>query len=163
MSKSNKIIAAVDIGTTKIVGVAGRKSDDGKIEILGMGKTRSSGVKRGVVLNIEETVKAIHNVIRQIEDTSGYDIEEVFVNIVGQQLKTFPKKSEKYIDENRIVTDNDVDSLLKQALNTELPNGYKIYHAIPQLYTVDQEAGIPNPVGMTGEKLEAQFQIAYCS
>lgn len=159
MGKSNNIVAAVDVGTTKIMAVAGRKKDDDKIEILGIGKTRSLGVKRGVVLNVEEAFKAIHVAIRQVEDTMKRDIDEVYINIVGQQLKTVTKKEEKYIDENRIVSEEDIELLYQQSLKTTLPEGYKIYHAIPQLFTIDQESGIPNPIGITGEKLEVDFKL----
>ncbi len=159
MAKSNNIVAAVDVGTTKVVVVAGRKNDEGKIEVLGVGKTRSMGVKRGVVLNIEEAFKAIHEAVRQAEDAFGGDIDEVYVNIVGQQLKTFTLKTEKYVGESRIVSDEDVEFLFEQAQKVQLPEGYKIYSAVPQLFSIDQEVGIPNPVGITGEKLEVDFKL----
>ncbi len=159
MAKSNNIVAAVDVGSTKVVVVAGRKNEEGKIEVLGVGKTRSMGVKRGVVLNIEEAFKAIHDAIRQAEDAFDGDIEEVYVNIVGQQLKTFTLKAEKYVGESRIVTEEDVEFLFQQAQKVQLPEGGRVYQIVPQLFGVDQEVGIPNPVGMTGEKLEVDFKL----
>jgi cell division protein FtsA len=159
MGKSGRIIAAVDVGTTKVVVVAGRKNEEGKIEVLGYGKARSMGVKRGVVLNIDEAFSAIHEAIRQAEDVFHGDIEEVYVNIVGQQLKTLSSQSERYIGERRIVSEEDVDILFQQAKKIDLPAGYKIYHAAPQLFTIDHESGIPNPVGMTGEKMHAEFKL----
>lgn len=159
MGKSEKIIAAVDVGTTKVVVVAGRKNEDGKVEILGYGKARSMGVKRGVVLNIDEAFSAIHEAIRQAEDAFGGDIEEVYVNIVGQQLKTVTRHGERYISESRLVSEEDVEALFKQVKQLDLPDGYKIYHTSPQLFTIDHEVGIPNPVGMTGEKMEADFKL----
>ncbi len=159
MGKSEKIIAAVDVGTTKVVVVAGRKNEDGKVEVLGYGKARSMGVKRGVVLNIDEAFSAIHEAIRQAEDAFGGDIEEVYVNIVGQQLKTVTRHGERYISESRLVSEEDVEALFKQVKQLDLPDGYKIYHTSPQLFTIDHEVGIPNPVGMTGEKMEADFKL----
>ena len=159
MARSEKIIAAVDVGTTKVVVVAGRKNEEGKIEILGYGRSRSMGVKRGVVLNIDEAFGAIDAAIRQAEDAFQGDIDEVYVNIVGQQLKTLTAKGERYIGESRIVSEEDVDFMFKQVKRLELPEGYKIYHVAPQLFTIDHEAGIPNPVGMTGEKMEAEFKL----
>lgn len=159
MGKSEKIVAAVDVGTTKVVVVAGRKDREGTIEILGYGKSCSMGVKRGVVLNIGEAFSSIHEAIRQAEDMFEGDIEEVYVNIVGQQLKTFTKRGEQYINESRIVSEEDVDAMFQQVKNVELPEAYKIYHTSPQLFTIDNEAGIPNPVGMTGERLEADFKL----
>ncbi|HKJ42922.1 MAG TPA: cell division protein FtsA [Sunxiuqinia sp.] len=159
MAKSGKIIAAVDVGTTKVVVVAGRKKEDDKIEILGYGKTRSAGVKRGAVLNIDEAFKAMHEAIRQAEDQFGGDIDEVYVNIVGQQLKTLTNKGERYINESHIVSGEDVQYLFDQVRKVELPEGYKIYHTAPQLFNIDHEVGIPNPVGMTGEKMDADFKL----
>lgn len=159
MGKSERIIAAVDIGTTKVVVVAGCKNEEGKIEILGYGKARSMGVKRGVVLNIDEAFSAIHEAIRQAEDVFDGDIEDVYINIVGQQLKTVTRHGERYINESRIVSEEDVDALFQQVKQVELPEGYKIYHTSPQLFTIDHESGIPNPVGMTGEKMEADFKL----
>ncbi|MGQ7869681.1 cell division protein FtsA [Sunxiuqinia sp. sy24] len=159
MGKSEKIIAAVDVGTTKVVVVAGRKNEAGKIEILGYGKARSMGVKRGVVLNIDEAFSAIHEAIRQAEDAFQGDIEEVYVNIVGQQLKTLTNHAERYIGERRIVSEEDVDALFQQVKKIDLPAGYKIYHTSPQLFTIDHEVGVPNPVGMAGEKMQADFKL----
>lgn len=159
MGKDNKIVAAVDVGTTKIVVVAGRKNDEGKIELLAVGKARSMGIKRGVVFNIKEAVEAVHEAVSQAEDAMDADIDEVYVNVEGQQLKTFTLKASRYIGENRIVSEEDVQNLLKQAEQTELPEGYKIYHVVPQLYRIDQEAGIPDPVGIPGEKVEVDFKL----
>ncbi|MEL7585437.1 MAG: cell division protein FtsA [Prolixibacteraceae bacterium] len=159
MGKSNKIVAAVDVGTTKVVVVAGRKDEEGRIEVMGVGKARSMGVKRGIVLNIKEAVEAVDDAIRQAEDAMDEEIDEVYVNVGGQQLKTFTLSAARYIGESRIVTEEDVQSLFRQAEQVKLPEGYKIYHIIPQLYRIDQEAGIPDPVGIAGEKLEVDFKL----
>ncbi len=159
MGKSEKIMAAVDVGTTKVMVVAGKKGADGKIEVLGYGKARSMGVKRGIVLNIDEAFTAIHNAVRQAEDMFDGDIDEVYVNIVGQHLKTITTTAEKFTDESRIVSEEDIEQLFAIAQNVKLPEGYKVYHACPQLFTVDNESGIPNPVGITGEKIQAEFKL----
>jgi cell division protein FtsA len=159
MGKSNKVVVAVDVGTTKVVVIAGRKDEEGKIELLGVGKTRSMGVKRGVVFNIREAIHAVHEAVRQAEDAMNDEIDEVYVNVGGQQLKTFTMKAERYIGESRIVSEEDVENLFRQAEQVKLPEGYKIYHVVPQLYRIDQEAGIPEPVGITGEKLEVDFKL----
>lgn len=159
MGKSNKIVAAVDVGTTKIVVVAGSKNDEGKTELLAVGKAKSMGIKRGVVFNIKEAVQAVQEAVSQAEDMMDEDIEEVYVNVEGQQLKTVTVKAERYIGENRIISEEDVQELFKQAGKTQLPEGYKIYQVVPQLYSIDQEAGIPDPVGIPGEKLEVEFKL----
>ncbi len=159
MGKNNKIVAAVDVGTTKIVVVAGRKNEDGKIELLGVGRARSMGVKRGVILNIREAVHAVHEAVRQAEDAMKDEIDEVYVNVGGQQLKTVTCPAEQYTGESRMVSEEDVQCLFRQAGKTELPDEYKIYHLVPQLYRIDQESGIPDPVGITGDKLEVEFKL----
>jgi len=159
MAKSKKIVAAVDIGSTKIVVVAGQLSDDGKLEILGIGTSASAGVRRGVVLNIEEVARAIDQALRVAEEQMGTEVEEVYVNIVGQQLKTYSVKAEKYIDKDHLVTEADVDFLIQKVRGAEMPEGYKIYHIEPQMYQVDQEGECSDPVGMKAEHLEVEFKL----
>ena len=159
MAKSKNTIAAVDVGTTKIVVVAGQLTSEGKTEILGVGTSASAGVRRGVVLNIDEASRAIDIAVRQAEDQMGTEIDEVYVNIVGQQLKTFSLKAEKYIGKDHVVSGEDVDFLVQHALKTELPEEYKIYHIEPQLYQVDNEGECSDPVGMKAERLEVEFKL----
>lgn len=159
MAKSKKIVAAVDVGSTKIVVVAGQRNEDGKVEILGVGTSASAGVRRGVVLNIEEVSRAIDLALRQVEDQMETEIEEVYVNIVGQQLKTYSVKAEKYIDKDHLVTEADVDFLIQKVRGAELPEGYKIYHVEPQMFQVDQDGECSDPVGMKAEHLEVEFKL----
>ncbi|MGE4586881.1 MAG: cell division protein FtsA [Mangrovibacterium sp.] len=159
MGKSNKLIAAIDVGTTKVIALAGRLNQVGRMEIMGFGKSRSMGVKRGVVLNIREAFQSVHEAVSQAEKTAGEVIEEVYVNVGGQQLKTFTLNAELDFGETRMVTEEDLRSLLLQAEQAKLPEGYKVYHLAPQRYTVDEEAGIPEPVGITGEKLAVSFKL----
>ncbi|PTN07913.1 cell division protein FtsA [Mangrovibacterium marinum] len=159
MAKSKKIVAAVDVGSTKIVVVAGQLNEEGKLEILGIGTAASAGVRRGVVLNIEEVSRQIDLALRQAEEQMGTEVEEVFVNIVGQQLKTYTVKAEKYIDKDHLVTEADVDFLIEKVRGSDLPEGYKIYHVEPQMFQVDQEGECSDPVGMKAEHLEVEFKL----
>ncbi|WP_372776306.1 cell division protein FtsA [Mangrovibacterium sp.] len=159
MAKSKKTVAAVDVGTTKVVVVAGQLGAEDRVEILGIGTSASAGVQRGVVLNIEEVSRAIDTALRQAEEQIGTEIDEVYVNIVGQQLKTFSLKAEKYIDNENLVTEADIEFLIQKVKKAELPQGYKIYHAEPQLYKVDQEGECADPVGMKAEHLEVEFKL----
>lgn len=158
MAKS-KIIAAVDVGTNKIAVVAGRMSEDDRVEILGVNAAPSAGVRRGAVLNIEETSRAIDAAIRVVENQIQAEIDDVYVNIVGQQLKTFSLKAEKYIGKDKLVTQQDVDFLIQQALKAQLDEQFKIYHIEPQMYQVDQEGACYDPVGMKAEKLQVEFKM----
>lgn len=159
MDKNEKIFAAVDVGSTKIVALAGKKTDDGKIQIIGLGHSASRGVKRGVVLNVEEAFAAISDAIAQAEKESGQDIENVYVNISGQQLTTLTTRQQRTFGRDHCVSESDIDQMLQMAQQIGLEEGMSIYHINPEFYTIDGESGITSPVGTIGEKIEANFKI----
>jgi len=153
-----EIISAIDIGTTKIVAMIAGRTDDGKFEILGMGNAPSSGVKRGVVVHIDETVSAIELAKEQAEEKAGYRMGEVYVGIAGQHIKSMKNRNSKYIDNDEI-SQEDVDYLHDQMAHTPLDPGEEILHVIPQSYIVDSETDVTKPVGMSGRLLEANFNL----
>jgi cell division protein FtsA len=160
MENNNEIVVALDIGTTKIVAMAGRRDQHGKLEILGNGKVESIGVLRGVVSNIEKTVKAISDAISEAERRSGLEIGVVNVGIAGQHIKSLQHRgiyTRHSIHEE--ISHNDIDNLIGDMFKLVLPPGDKIIHVIPQEYIVDNEQGIIDPVGMSGIRLEANFHI----
>ena len=153
MDKNEKIFAAVDIGSTKIVALAGKKNEEGKIQIVGLGHSASRGVKRGVILNVEEAFAAISDALGQAEKESGHDIENVFVNISGQQLTTLTTRQQRMLGRDHCVSESDIDQMMQMAQQINLAEGMSIYHINPEFYTIDGESGITNPVGTIGEKL----------
>ncbi|UCH14519.1 MAG: cell division protein FtsA [Bacteroidales bacterium] len=160
MSQNNNFIAAVDIGTTKIVTIVGRKNDNGKLEILGMGKTPSKGVKRGVVLNIGETVSAIRSTVEEVQNQTGLTLSDVFVGIAGQHIKSVISRG--YINRDsyeKRITKADRDKLISEMYKIPVDVGDEIIHVLPQSYIVDNETGVKNPIGMAGKRLEANFHI----
>ena len=160
MSENEKYIAAIDIGTTKIVAIIGVVSDDGKVKVLGMGKSPSKGVKRGVVLNIEETATSIQEAVYQAQQTSKLAFSEVYVGIAGQHIKSMKNRHSKYIQSpDSEITQADLDELRTDMHNISMDAGEEIIHVIPQNYTVDNECGVKQPVGMFGKRLEANFHI----
>ena len=159
MDKNEKIFAAVDIGSTKIVALAGRKNEEGKIQIVGLGHSASRGVKRGVVLNVEEAFAAISDALGQAERESGQDIETVFVNISGQQLTTQTTRQQKVFGRDHCVSESDIDQMMQMARQINLTEGMSIYHTNSEFYTIDGESGITNPVGSICEKIEANFKV----
>jgi len=159
MDKNEKIFAAVDIGSTKIVALAGKKNEEGKIQIVGLGHSASRGVKRGVVLNVEEAFAAISDALGQAEQESGQDIETVFVNISGQQLTTQTTRHQKVFSRDHCVSESDVDQMMQMARQISLAEGMSIYHTNSEFYTIDGESGITNPVGSIAEKMEANFKV----
>lgn len=156
----NEIVVALDIGTTKICAMVGRKDKHGKLEVLGTGKVASVGVLRGVVSNIEKTVKAISDAIAEAERRSGVDIGVVNVGIAGQHIKSLQHRGiltrHSLHDE---ISQEDIDDLISDMYKLVLPPGDKIIHVIPQEYIVDNEQGIVDPIGMSGIRLEANFHI----
>jgi cell division protein FtsA len=153
-------VAAIDIGTTKIVAVIGKRNPNRKLEILGMAKTVSKGVKRGVVLNIDETVSAIQTVVTEIQQKTGLKLSEVFVGIAGQHIKSL--KNRGYINRDSYdaeITNDDVKRLIEDAHKIPIEIGEEIIHVLPQSFVVDSETGVKNPVGMSGKRLEANFHI----
>src|SRR6056297_1764992 len=160
MSQQEKLVAAIDIGTTKVVAVTGKMKENGRIEILGISKTPSTGIKRGVVQNIDETVSAIRKTVEEVETASGARISDVFVGIAGQHIKTIRNRGyinrDSYEDE---ITKEDIENLIKEMYNISIDVGEEIIHVLPQNFIVDNETGIKNPVGMLGRRVEANFHI----
>lgn len=154
------VVVALDIGTTKVCCLAGRKNTHGKLEILGVGKVDSVGVLRGVVSNIEKTVSAIREAIDLAERQSGMKFRVVNVGIAGQHIKSLQHRGilTRESDHTEIVN-RDIDRLVNDMFKLVLPPGDKIIHVFPQEFTVDNEQGITDPVGMCGVRLEANFHI----
>ncbi|MDX2443719.1 MAG: cell division protein FtsA [Bacteroidales bacterium] len=160
MSKQNQIVAAIDIGTTKIVSIVGKKNSNGKLEVLAMSKAASKGVKRGVVQNIEETVNAIRTTIDEIKENSGQQFSEVFVGIAGQHIKSIRNRG--YINrdsDSDEITREDIQRLIEDMQRIPIDVGEDIIHVLPQSFIVDHETGVKNPVGMSGRRLEGNFHI----
>ena len=160
MDQNQDIVAGLDIGTTKIACIVGRRNDQGKIEILGMGKARSEGVTRGVVANIPKTVDSIKAAVREAEDIAGVEIGTVNVGIAGQHIRSMQHRGMKMrqsLEEE--ISQQDIDGLIDETHRLVMPPGEEIIHVLPQEYIVDNELGIPDPIGMSGIRLEANFHI----
>lgn len=160
MNTNQDYIAALDIGTTKIAVFVGRKNEHGKIEIVGMGKADSTGVMRGVVANIERTVDAIKLAVKDAEDNSGIEIKHVYVGIAGQHIKSLQQHgiiTRKNLDTE--IQREDIKQMCEEMRRLVVNPGDKIIHVLPQEFTVDNEKGIKDPVGMAGIRLEANFHI----
>jgi cell division protein FtsA len=160
MAQKDQLVAAIDIGTTKIVALVGRINENNRLEVLGMSKTVSKGVKRGVVLNIEETVNAIETTVTEAQKISGIKFKDVFVGIAGQHIKSIRTRGyinrDSYEDE---ITRDDISKLVTDMYKIPVDIGEEIIHVLPQNYIVDSETGVKNPIGMSGKRLEANFHI----
>lgn len=158
--EKGKIVVGLDIGTTKICAIVGRKNEFGKLEVLGMGKAESEGVIKGIVTNIDKTVYAIGKAVKEASDMSGIDIGVVNVGIAGQHIRsTIHHGSITRSSNDDEISIEDVSRLTEDMYRIVIPPGSEIIHVMPQDYTVDYEEGIKDPVGMSGVKLEADFHI----
>lgn len=156
-----KIIVGLDIGTTKVCAIVGRANQYGKVDILGMGKVAShGGVTRGVVSNIDKTVAAIQAAIKEAAEKSNVDIQRVEVGIAGAHINSLQHRGMiiRNDGESEINAD-DLKKLENDMFKLAVKPGDRILHVIPQEYTVDDEPGIIDPIGMAGVKVEGNFHI----
>ncbi len=156
----NEIAVGLDIGTTKIVAMVGRYNEYGKMEVLGVGKSKSLGVHRGVVNNITQTIQSIQQAVQEAESVSGMKINDVTVGIAGQHIRSLQHSD--YItrpNADAVIDDDDIDKLCNQVHKLVMLPGEEILHVLPQEYKVDGQAEIKEPVGMYGGRLEANFHV----
>jgi cell division protein FtsA len=161
MSLEQPIIVGLDIGTTKIAAIAGRKNEYGKLEILGFGRANSNGVKHGQVLNIDETIKAIRMALDNCYASNpNLEIGEVYVGIAGHHIKSLQTRGD-IVRQNteEEITRREIDQLVADQYKTYIPAGDQIIDVIPQEFTVDNFQNIPNPIGYGGVKVGANFHI----
>ena len=158
--EDNKIAVGLDIGTTKIVAMIGRKNEYNKIEVVGIGKAKSLGVKRGVVSNITQTIQSIQQAVDEAESVSGVKIAEVVVGIAGQHIRSLHHSD--YITRNNadeVIDEEDIENLVNQVHKLVMLPGEEIIHVLPQEFKVDSQADIKEPIGMYGGRLEANFHV----
>ena len=154
------IIVGLDIGTTKVSIIIGRRNQFNKIEILASGKSLSSGVSRGIVSNIDKTVDSIRLAIDEVQKKNNIEINDVVVGIAGQHIKSLQHRGEIVRDNIEIeIGQEDIDKLKENMFKLITIPGEEVIHVIPQEYTVDGEDGIQDPKGMAGVKLEANFHV----
>jgi cell division protein FtsA len=150
----------LDIGTTKIVAIIGKENEYGKIEVLGIGKSKSLGVHRGVVNNITQTIKSIQQAVEEAETNSGLKISSVVVGIAGQHIRSLQHSDYiTRVDSEEVINEDDLDKLCNQVYKLVMLPGEEIIHVLPQEYKVDGQAEIKQPIGMYGGRLEANFHV----
>jgi cell division protein FtsA len=158
--EENKISIGLDIGTTKIVAMIGKRNEYGKVQILGVGKSKSLGVHRGVVNNITQTIQSIQQAVNEAELSADCKIESVTVGIAGQHIRSLQHSD--YITRTNselVIDEDDIDRLINQVHKLVMLPGEEIIHVLPQEFKVDGQAEIKEPVGMYGGRLEANFHV----
>ncbi|MFZ4436623.1 MAG: cell division protein FtsA [Flavobacterium psychrophilum] len=158
--ENENIAVGLDIGTTKIVAMIGKKNEYGKLEILGVGKSKSLGVARGVVNNITQTIQSIQQAILEAENTSGYQIKDVVVGIAGQHIRSIQHSD--YIsrpNSDEVIGGKDIELLINQVNKLAMLPGEEIIHVLPQEFKIDGQSDIKEPIGMYGGRLESSFHV----
>ncbi len=154
------IIVGLDIGTTKIGMVIGEVTEDKQVNIVGVGLAPSDGLRKGVVVNIDKTVKAIEKAREEAELMAGIDIKSVIVGIAGGHIKSINSKGVVAVtNANSEITQEDVDRVIEQAKAVAIPMDREIIHVLPQEFIVDEQTGIKEPVGMSGVRLEVEAHV----
>lgn len=160
MSKrpETNLIVALDIGTAKVACIVAEPGDDGELEIVGLGTAPSSGMKKGMVVNIEATTDSIRRAVEEAELMSGCRIQSVHCGISGAHVRSHNSPGIVAV-RNREVTESDIERVIDAACAVRLPSDHKILHVLPQQFSVDDNDGIQEPIGMSGVRLEARVHI----
>jgi cell division protein FtsA len=156
-AKKERILAGLDIGSSKIVFVIGVMTNEG-LDIVGVGQAPSSGIRQGCVVHIEETIAAINKAREEAELMSGYEAKEVWLGVSGNHVQSFDSKG-MIVVKNKEVTSEEVTRVLDAARAVNVPDDRQVLHVLPTEYKVDDQAGVQDPVGMSGVRLEASVHI----
>jgi cell division protein FtsA len=155
-------IVGLDIGTSKVAAIVGEITEDGQIEIIGIGSARSRGLKKGVVVNIESTVQSIQRAVEEAELMAGRSIDEVYAGIAGSHVRSLNSHGIVAI-RDREVLPQDIERVIDAAQAVAIPADQKVLHILPQEYLVDNQEGVREPLGMSGVRLEAKVHLVTCA
>jgi cell division protein FtsA len=159
MASNSDFSVVIDFGTSKLTALAGRQDEGGKIELLAVAKVPARGIKRGVVFNIDEAAACVTQLLNELKPRVEDDILKVSVSYAGQPMKMIDYKTGRYTTGEGIVTQQDVDGLLKEVHELQVEPGYVILHVVPQTYIVDEEICDLSPAGITGRKIEGTYKL----
>src|SRR5438105_4418520 len=161
MAKREELVVGLDIGTTKIAAIVGEVTDDG-IDIIGVGTHPSTGLKKGVVVHIDETVRSIQRAVEEAEHMAGVEITQVYAGIAGAHIKSLNSQG-VWAVKDKEVKESDIAAVLEQAKAINIPQDREIIHVLPQEFTIDHQDGIKEPLGMSGVRLEARVHLVTAS
>ncbi len=161
-SRDNPIVG-LDIGTTKICALAADPFDGDPMKIIGFGAAVSDGIRKGVVVNIEKTVRSIQKAVRECELMSGTQVRSVLAGIAGHHITGRNSHGMVTVHNNRTVTDEDIRRVIEAAQAVKFPGDREVLHIMPQDFIVDDQDGVQNPLGMSGIRLEVDVHIVTCS
>ena len=160
MARKNRYLVGLDVGTSKIATIVGEVTEEGSLDIVGVGTAESQGIRQGVVVNLEVAVRAVDRSIKEAEQTAGIEIDRVILGLSGAHIKGFNSRGVVSVaGKSREIFTEDVGRAIKAAQEIAVPSGREILHVIVQDFVVDEQDGITNPVGMIGSRLEVNVHI----
>lgn len=162
MSADRSRVVGLDIGTSKVVALVGEVDADGNLEIIGIGTHKSTGLRKGVVVNIESTVQSIQRAIEEAELMAGCQIHSVYAGIAGSHIRSLNSHGIVAI-RDREVQAADVERVIDAAQAVAIPADQKVLHILPQEYIIDSQEGVREPLGMSGVRLEAKVHLVTCA
>src|SRR5438270_1978665 len=157
MAKREELVVGLDVGTTKIACIVGEVTDDG-VDIIGVGTHPSTGLKKGVVVNIDSTVQSIQKAVEEAEHMAGVEITTVYAGIAGAHIRSLNSEGVVAI-KDREVRPGDIERVIEAAKAINIPQDREIVHVVPQEFKIDHQDGIKEPLGMAGVRLEARVHI----
>ena len=164
LTKKERYIVGIDIGTTKVTAIVSEVTEEGRLDIIGIGSTESKGLRKGMVINLEQTVESIKRVVEEAELMAGVEIESAYVGLAGGHIKGFNSRAVVAItSKTREIDREAVHRAIEAAKAIPLPSDREIVHVLPQEFVVDGYDGIFDPTGMTGSRLEANVHIITAS
>ena len=158
MAKKDQHVVGVDIGTTKICVIVGTKSEEGMVEIIGMGTSPSKGLRKGVVVNIDSTVESIKKAVEEAELMAGCEINSVCAGIAGGHIKSLNSRGVVAVKDKEVSL-GDVERVIDAARAISIPMDREVLHVFPQEFIVDDQDGVKDPIGMSGVRLEAEVHV----
>lgn len=158
----SKMIVGLDIGTSKVVAIVGAITEEGGLEIVGIGSHPSRGLKKGVVVNIESTVQSIQRAIEEAELMAGCQIHSVYAGIAGNHIRSLNSHGIVAIRDREVYA-LDLERVIDAAQAVAIPADQKVLHILPQEYVIDTQEGIKEPLGMSGVRLEAKVHLVTCA
>lgn len=159
---NSNLIVGLDIGTSKVVAIVGEVNSSGELEIIGIGSNRSTGLKKGVVVNIESTVQSIQRAIEEAELMAGCEIHSVYAGIAGSHISSLNSHGIVAIKDREVMS-QDIDRVIDAAQAVAIPADQQILHILPQEYLIDSQEGVKEPLGMSGVRLEAKVHLITCA
>jgi len=160
--QTSTMIVSLDVGTSKVSAIVAERNEDGSVEVVGIGSAVASGMKRGVVVNIEATTEAIAKAIREAELLAGCHVHSVYTGIAGNHVRSLNSHGIVAI-RDQDVGQGDVDRVIDAARAVAIPADQKILHVLPQEFIIDNQGGIKDPIGMSGVRLEAKVHLVTCA